>query len=55
MIRPFQGKRPQIHPTAFIEESAQIIGDVIIGEQSSVTARSSTSVTARTPPSSKTK
>jgi carbonic anhydrase/acetyltransferase-like protein (isoleucine patch superfamily) len=28
--------RPQIHPTAFIEESAQIIGDVEIGEESSV-------------------
>lgn len=36
MIRPFQGKHPQIHETAFIEESAQIIGDVVIGEQSSV-------------------
>jgi carbonic anhydrase/acetyltransferase-like protein (isoleucine patch superfamily) len=36
MIRPFQGKHPQIHPTAFIEESAQIIGDVEIGEHSSV-------------------
>ena len=36
MIRAFGGKHPQIHPTAFIEESAQIIGDVIIGEQSSV-------------------
>ena len=36
MIRPFQGKHPQIHPTAFIEESAQVIGDVHIGEQSSV-------------------
>ncbi|HEY0080211.1 MAG TPA: gamma carbonic anhydrase family protein [Pyrinomonadaceae bacterium] len=36
MIRPFQGKHPQIHPTAYIEESAQIIGDVHIGEQSSV-------------------
>ncbi|MCA1592950.1 MAG: gamma carbonic anhydrase family protein [Acidobacteria bacterium] len=36
MIRPFRSKHPQIHPTAFIEESAQIIGDVIIGEQSSV-------------------
>jgi carbonic anhydrase/acetyltransferase-like protein (isoleucine patch superfamily) len=36
MIRPFRGVRPQIHPTAFIEESAQIIGDVHIGEQSSV-------------------
>lgn len=28
--------RPRIHPTAFIEESAQIIGDVEIGEESSV-------------------
>ncbi|HEX7175196.1 MAG TPA: gamma carbonic anhydrase family protein [Pyrinomonadaceae bacterium] len=36
MIRPFRGKHPQIHPTAFIEESAQIIGDVVIGEGSSV-------------------
>ena len=36
MIRPFQGTHPKIHPTAFIEESAQIIGDVEIGEQSSV-------------------
>ena len=36
MIRPFRGTHPQIHPTAFIEESAQIIGDVTIGEQSSV-------------------
>ena len=36
MIRPFRGTHPQIHPTAFIEESAQVIGDVHIGEQSSV-------------------
>ena len=36
MIRPFRGKRPQIHPTAFIEESAQVIGDVRVGEHSSV-------------------
>jgi len=36
MIRPFRGKHPQVHPTAFIEESAQVIGDVIIGEQSSL-------------------
>jgi carbonic anhydrase/acetyltransferase-like protein (isoleucine patch superfamily) len=36
MIRPFRGVEPQIHPTAFIEESAQIIGDVHIGEASSV-------------------
>lgn len=36
MIRPFGDKHPQIHPTAFIEMSAQIIGDVEIGEESSV-------------------
>ena len=36
MIRPFRGKHPQISPTAFIEESAQVIGDVHIGDQSSV-------------------
>jgi carbonic anhydrase/acetyltransferase-like protein (isoleucine patch superfamily) len=36
MIRPFRGKHPQIHASAFIEESAQVIGDVEIGEQSSV-------------------
>jgi gamma-carbonic anhydrase len=36
MIRPFRGIHPQIHPTAFIEDSAQVIGDVHIGEHSSV-------------------
>src|SRR5919199_1555776 len=36
MIRPFQGKHPRIHPSAFVEETAQVIGDVEIGEQSSV-------------------
>ena len=36
MIRAYRGVRPQIHPMAFIEESAQIIGDVHVGEQSSV-------------------
>src|SRR3989440_2239264 len=36
MIRPFRGKRPQIHPTAFVEDSAQVVGDVSIGAHSSV-------------------
>jgi carbonic anhydrase/acetyltransferase-like protein (isoleucine patch superfamily) len=36
MIRPFRGVHPQIHETAFIAETAQIIGDVHIGEQASV-------------------
>lgn len=36
MIRTFRGVHPQIHETAYIDESAQVIGDVHIGEQSSV-------------------
>jgi gamma-carbonic anhydrase len=36
MIRAFNGKVPQIDETAFVEDSAQIIGDVIIGPHSSV-------------------
>ncbi len=36
MIRPFQDKTPKIHETAFIAEGATVIGDVEIGEQSSV-------------------
>jgi carbonic anhydrase/acetyltransferase-like protein (isoleucine patch superfamily) len=36
MIRPFRGVLPRIDPTAFIDDSAQVIGDVQIGEASSV-------------------
>ena len=36
MLRPYRGTLPQIHPSAYIDESAQIIGDVHIGEESSV-------------------
>jgi len=36
MIRPFRGIHPQIDPTAFIAETAVIIGDVAIGSQSSI-------------------
>ena len=36
MIRPFRGTTPQIHSSAYIDESAVVIGDVHIGEQSSV-------------------
>src|SRR5437879_12960365 len=36
MIRPFRGVHPQIHKSAFIADSAQIIGDVHIGQQASV-------------------
>ncbi len=36
MIRPFRGVHPQIHDSAYIDESAQVIGDVEIGSQASV-------------------
>ena len=36
MIRSFNGKTPKIHPTAFISEAAYIVGNVEIGENSSV-------------------
>jgi carbonic anhydrase/acetyltransferase-like protein (isoleucine patch superfamily) len=35
-IIPFRGKKPKIHKTAYIAESAVIIGDVVVGEKSSV-------------------
>ena len=36
MIRTYQGVRPTIAESAFIEETAIVIGDVVIGEESSV-------------------
>ncbi|HEX7137622.1 MAG TPA: gamma carbonic anhydrase family protein [Vicinamibacterales bacterium] len=36
MLRPYRGTAPRVHPSAFIDESAQVIGDVEIGEESSV-------------------
>ena len=36
MIRSLGGKTPRIHPTAFISEAAYIVGDVEIGEGSSI-------------------
>ncbi len=35
MIKEFLGKSPEIHPSAFVVESADIIGDVSMGEESS--------------------
>jgi gamma-carbonic anhydrase len=35
-IRPYRGKHPQIAASAYIDPAAVIIGDVIIGEDSSV-------------------
>ncbi len=36
MLRPYRGTLPRVHPTAYIDDSAQVIGDVEIGEESSV-------------------
>jgi carbonic anhydrase/acetyltransferase-like protein (isoleucine patch superfamily) len=36
MIRPFRGVHPQIQSSSYIDVSAQIIGDVHIGKESSV-------------------
>ena len=36
MLKAYQGIFPEIHDTAFVEDSAQVIGDVKIGRESSV-------------------
>ena len=36
MLRSYRGTMPRVHPTVYIDESAQVIGDVEIGEESSV-------------------
>ena len=36
MIRAFRSVLPKVHATAYIDQSAQVIGDVEIGEESSV-------------------
>ncbi len=35
-VRPYRGVLPTIALSAFVDESAQVIGDVVIGEESSV-------------------
>ena len=36
MLRPYKGRLPKVHPSVFVDDSAQVIGDVEIGEESSV-------------------
>ena len=36
MLRPYRGQMPRVHASVFIDDSAQVIGDVEIGEESSV-------------------
>ena len=36
MLRPFRGVLPTVHPTAYVDRSAQVIGDVHVGAESSL-------------------
>lgn len=36
MLRRFQGRLPTVHPSCYVDPSAQLIGDVELGEQASV-------------------
>ena len=36
MLRPYRSATPRVHERAYIDESAQVIGDVEIGEDSSI-------------------
>lgn len=36
MIRVYQGIRPTVPESCYVDESAQVIGDVVLGEQASV-------------------
>jgi carbonic anhydrase/acetyltransferase-like protein (isoleucine patch superfamily) len=36
MLRAYRGTSPRVHPSAFVDVSAQVIGDVHIGAESSV-------------------
>ncbi|NCG34344.1 MAG: gamma carbonic anhydrase family protein, partial [Proteobacteria bacterium] len=36
LLLPFNGKSPQVHSSAFLAPTAVLIGDVTIGENSSV-------------------
>jgi carbonic anhydrase/acetyltransferase-like protein (isoleucine patch superfamily) len=36
MLRKYKGRLPTVHPSAFVDDSAQVIGDVEIGAESSV-------------------
>jgi carbonic anhydrase/acetyltransferase-like protein (isoleucine patch superfamily) len=36
MLRPYKTITPTVHPTAYVDSSAQVIGDVQVGEASSI-------------------
>ena len=36
MIRPYKGVLPTVPPSCYVDESAQLIGDVVLGENASI-------------------
>jgi carbonic anhydrase/acetyltransferase-like protein (isoleucine patch superfamily) len=36
VLRPYRGQLPRVHSSAFIDDSAQVIGDVEVGEESGI-------------------
>ena len=36
MLRSYRGRLPKVHPTAYVDTSAQVVGDVEIGADSSI-------------------
>ena len=36
MLRPYRNTVPTVDPSTFVDESAQVIGDVVVGPQSSI-------------------
>jgi len=36
MIKPYNGFFPRVHPSAFVADSAEVIGNVTVGEESSI-------------------
>jgi carbonic anhydrase/acetyltransferase-like protein (isoleucine patch superfamily) len=36
MLRPYRGRLPVVDPSAYVDDSAQVIGDVTLGAESSV-------------------
>jgi carbonic anhydrase/acetyltransferase-like protein (isoleucine patch superfamily) len=36
MLRAYKGRMPVVHPSAFVDESAQVIGDVVVGPESGI-------------------
>jgi carbonic anhydrase/acetyltransferase-like protein (isoleucine patch superfamily) len=36
MVRPYRGRLPAISPSAYVDQTAQVIGDVTVGDESSL-------------------